>query len=109
MKFLCICQYGHSRSVAMARMLHGMGHEAVAVGYGTAVSAFRPLGEWADNILVVDMQYGLPFMAMGLSHKTTPFPLGPDIWSNPYHSDLQKKCVELFELMKPHFCVKVSD
>lgn len=52
-KWLCLCQYGHSRSVALARLLHSRGIPAVAAGVWTGGSAIAVLSEWADVIAVL--------------------------------------------------------
>lgn len=94
MKALCICQYGHSRSVAMCRSLHAKGHEAVAVGYDTAPSAIRPLYEWADVVIFMANNFilraGLDMVE--LSQKGVICHVGPDVWSNPYHPELKQLC-----------------
>jgi hypothetical protein len=96
LRFLCICQYGHSRSVALARVLHGMGYEAIPIGYGTSPSSIDPLGEWADMILIVDRgAWFLVNSATQLKNKSHDFDVGPDRWVNPYHPELQT----IFEAM----------
>jgi hypothetical protein len=45
--YLCICQYGHCRSVALARVLHGYHINAVAMGAGiVSVALFVVLILW---------------------------------------------------------------
>ena len=84
--FLCVCQYGHSRSVALTRVLHGRGYHAVAVGVGTAGTAFPVLCGFADTILLLDKQL-IPYVAPWAG-KVTLMDVGPDVWSNPYNADL---------------------
>jgi hypothetical protein len=88
MKFLCICQYGHSRSVALARRFHHRGIEAVACGAGTAKSAIEPLANWAETICILDHGFGLVVPKQFLFKITEYFIVGPDRWSNPYHPEL---------------------
>lgn len=87
MKYLCICQYGHSRSVALARLLHGMGQGAVAIGWSTNGGAITPLCEWADRILIVD-GHALAHVPINHRHKAVDFQVGPDRWVDPYHPEL---------------------
>lgn len=98
MKYLCICQYGHSRSVAMCRELHRRKLEAVACGYGTAPSAIAVLGEWADRILILASEYTIRLPELKhLQQKVIYVPIGPDKWSNPYHPELAEICKKWFE------------
>lgn len=87
-KFLCICQYGHSRSVALCRVLHGKGIPAVAAGWATSGDAIEVLSAWADVIALMTPEGidQIPFEYRGkvVGH----FNIGPDKWSNPYNQDL---------------------
>jgi len=87
MKFLCICQYGHSRSVALARVLHGRGHQAVPVGAGTSPAAIPLLADWADHIVIVQPQF-LSAVPAAYHKRTKLFDVGRDRWSNPYNTEL---------------------
>lgn len=87
MKHLCICAYGHSRSVALTRVLHARGHEAVAVGHLTSPDALRALSAWADKILTLETSF-LWFVPEHFRMKIVDFHVGPDRWSNPYHPEL---------------------
>jgi hypothetical protein len=87
-KFLCLCQYGHSRSVACCRVLQARGHEAVAVGFGTARSAIPLLAEWADVIVLMEASYA-KYVPVSALPKSVTFDVGPDRWSNPYNEELQ--------------------
>ena len=59
MKFLCVCQDGNVRSVAMAYQLHNKhGHEAVPVGWKRLSKASLDLFcEWADRIVIMQAEY----------------------------------------------------
>lgn len=93
MKFLCICQYGHSRSAGLVRSLHAKKQEAVAAGYATSPSALAVLGEWADVIVICSVEYKLRRPELQhLQSKVVYFPIGPDKWSNPYHHELKAIC-----------------
>jgi hypothetical protein len=88
MKWLCICQYGHSRSVALTRVLHGKQVGAVAVGYATNGGALALLAAWADVIAVMQPEYS-QYVPEEFRHKiTNHFDVGPDRWSNPYNQEL---------------------
>lgn len=91
MKFLCICNCGHSRSVAMCRSLHHKGHEAVPAGYGTASSAIPMLANWADFVVLMEPGFAdaVPFYCRD---KIAVNDVGPDVWSNPYNPDLRALC-----------------
>lgn len=92
MKFLCVCQYGHSRSVCLSRVLHGMGHSAVATGWSTCGDAIIPLSEWADLILLV-CGHAVHRIPPGNRFKCVDMTVGPDRWQNPYSPEL----TELFQ------------
>lgn len=99
-KFLCICHYGHSRSVALCRVLHGMGINAVAAGTGTAGTAIDVLAGWADVIAVMvpEAKSKIP---TEFHSKIRDFSVGPDRWSNPYNQELLailKKKIEEFNV-----------
>lgn len=87
MKWLCLCQYGHSRSVALARRLHHRGIPAVAAGVGTGGDAIAALAEWADTIAVLEPHFAASVPAQH-RHKVVVFNVGRDRWSNPYHPEL---------------------
>jgi hypothetical protein len=84
-KFLCICHYGHSRSAALVRVLHGRRHEAVCAGAGTSPSVLPALVQWAD--VVVNM---VPNEIHLDTPKQVIIDIGRDQWSNPYNQELLK-------------------
>jgi len=94
LKYLCVCQYAHSRSVAMCRYLHGKGVEAVAAGAGTAPSVFGVLGAWADKIVVMEPDFARA-VPPEFRDKIVLVNVGPDRWSNPYNADLAALIVKL--------------
>lgn len=96
MKYLCICQWGHSRSVAMAKTLQEKyGQEAVACGVDGAESAIPVLGEWADYIFVMQPHF-MDWVPEALRHKVVVTDVGYDKWSNPYHPELLALCRNLY-------------
>lgn len=100
MKFLVICQYGHSRSVALKRSIDGIKpegtHAAVAIGWATSGDAIEVLAAWADRILVM---CGHAYEHIPEEHKSKIIDcqLGHDQWSNPYNQDLRLKCNQLLK------------
>lgn len=88
MNWLCICQYGHSRSVALTRVLHGKKIPAVAAGWTTSGNAIESLAEWADVIALMTPE-GLHTIPLAHRAKVVnDFDIGPDRWSNPYNQEL---------------------
>jgi hypothetical protein len=93
-KILTICKGGLIRSVALASVLrYKAGHDPIAYGVekGTP-ETMRMLCYWADRVVLMQAEYG-DFV---VQYYGTTFPLcvcdvGPDIWSNPLHPDLQTK------------------
>lgn len=95
-RFLCVCQYGHSRSVAMARALHAAGQDAIACGWQTAGSGLDHLCDWATDILVMDENYR-PKILPTQQHKVKVLHVGHDVWANPYHPELYALVCKLAE------------
>ncbi len=85
---LCVCQAGHSRSVALTRLLHSRGKEAIACGWHTSPSTLADLSCMADCIFVMQAKF-IEAIPTEYRHKVdTHFDVGPDRWSNPYHPEL---------------------
>ena len=84
---LCVCQYGHSRSVALAREFHKRAIPAVAVGVVTAGPAGEVLMREAAAICLLDyaLRGSIPG---GYGAKVDSFHVGPDRWVNPYNTEL---------------------
>lgn len=85
--YLCICQYGHSRSVALARVLHSFKQEAIAAGVGTSGAWLETLCHHADRILILETTF-LNYIPKLHQWKVMPFHVGPDRWVNPYNPEL---------------------
>ena len=97
MRALCVCHYGHSRSVALVRVLHGKGIEAVAAGAFTAGSQFlRAACEQATHIFVMEPHF-LEQIPHEERDKVVCLNVGPDKWSNPYNQELLALCEKLLE------------
>lgn len=88
MFFLCVCQYGHSRSVALCRALHARNMRAVAAGTATAGIALALLAEESQSIFLLDdsLRDKIP---KEYQHKIVSFHVGADRWVNPYHPELR--------------------
>jgi len=101
MKFLCICDGGNVRSVAMAQYikeLSGTGegfrgqdnliHEAIAIGEPhTGKETVKMMKVWADYI--IDVREYLPL----------------DLWHNPRHPELKEEVKKIWKQLeeKHHF------
>jgi hypothetical protein len=89
-KYLCICDYGQVRSVAMAWYIHGLNrtdgrinklrYEAIAIGSVTSSKkTMKMLKNWAD--VVIDVRKYIP----------------SDIYGTPTNEELQGKVKEIWE------------
>ena len=89
-KYLCICDYGQVRSVAMAWYIHGLNredgrikhlqYEAIAIGSVTSSKkTMKMLKNWADY--VIDVRKYIP----------------SDIYGSPTNELLQDKVREIWE------------
>lgn len=94
MNYLCVCQYGHSRSVAMVRALHHVKLPAVACGWMTAPQAMPTLCEWADVIVLMQESFRT-YIQDEWADKIVVCDVGHDRWSNPYHPELSALCRRL--------------
>jgi hypothetical protein len=94
MKFLCICEMGSVRSVAMAIALKESWQEALAAGWRTSKEGtLKMLCDWADAIIVMQADI-VPLLEgqMGKGgfdpRKLVIVDVGPDIYGSPVHSQL---------------------
>lgn len=101
LKVLCVCQYGHSRSIAACRAFHARGVPAVACGVGTAGSALAVNAEWADRICLMD-DYFVGAIPEPQRHKIVSLHVGPDRWVNPYHPELREMIEALIDERMPY-------
>jgi hypothetical protein len=92
-KYLCICDYGQVRSVAMVWYIHGLNreegrikhlqYEAIAIGSVTSSKkTMKMLKKWAD--VVIDVRKYIP----------------SDIYGSPTNEELQSKVKEIWENLK---------
>ena len=86
-RYLCVCQCGHSRSVALARVLHARRRQAVACGWQTAGDGLAHLVAWADVVCVLQSHFAEHIPAEQRP-KVVALDVGHDLWSNPYHPEL---------------------
>lgn len=100
LKVLCVCQYGHSRSVAACRAFHARGVPTVACGVATSGSALTVLAEWADRICVLDdaLSGAIP---LTYRDKIVSLHVGPDRWVNPYNAELREIIETLIDERMP--------
>lgn len=89
-KYLCICDYGQVRSVAMAWFIHGLNredgrirklqYEAIPIDSVTSSKqTMKMLRKWAD--VIIDIRKYIP----------------SDIYGNPNNDELQNKVREIWE------------
>ena len=101
MNFLCICEMGQNRSVALTRILHDAGHAAIALGWRTAdANAMAMLSQWAHHIVVVedDFKWKVP---SSFHDKVVSFNVGGDRWPSHIHP-------ELHNILKSHYVAWVA-
>ncbi len=85
--YLCVCRYGHSRSVALCRVLHAKGQQAIAVGWMTGHEWLPLLCNNANKILLLERK-DINLIPVEYREKVMEFHVGPDVWSNPYDKAL---------------------
>ena len=97
-KFLCICQGGNSRSVALSFVIkYGTKHEALAASWEkNSPETFKMLFEWADNIFVLQEKFRR-YVPVELWKKLLVLDVGEDRWCNGLHPELLKLCQYLLE------------
>lgn len=89
-RYLCICDYGQVRSVAMAWYIHGLNREdgrirnlkfeAIPVGSVTcSKKTMKYMKKWAD--VVIDVRKWIP----------------SDVYGNPNNDELMEKVREIWE------------
>jgi len=90
-KFLCVCAGGTVRSGALAWSLrYNFSQKRVfqASHDKSPDEDLRVLADWADYIIVLEKQFAPKFEKW--KDKIRVLDVGPDIWLNPLHKDLQK-------------------
>lgn len=97
LKCLCVCLRGNVRSVALAYLIKLIyGHEAIAVGIAETTEKTREmLYTWADQIFLLDDSLKIQDKILPeYWAKVTVIDVGPDIWFDPYHHELQHKLLK---------------
>lgn len=96
-RFLCICQGGNVRSVALAFLLKYMGEQdaIAASAEKNTEDTLTMLWDWADYVIVL-AENVLPFLpkAVTTGRKFVMVDVGPDRWGTALHP-------ELLGLLKP--------
>jgi predicted protein tyrosine phosphatase len=96
MKYLCVCQEGHSRSVALVREFHSRGIEALACGWRSSPNGLKHLCEWADKIFVLETAFKNKIPDEHKHKVVTTIDVGADKWVNPMHPELAKLVKTLY-------------
>ena len=86
---LCVCQWGHSRSVCLTRVLHEKGYQAVACGVSGCPEAIRELSRAASHIFLLQPHF-LDAIPYEERDKVIIVDVGPDRWVNPYNQELHQ-------------------
>lgn len=84
---LCVCQWGHSRSVCLTRVLHEKGLQAVACGVSGSPDAVTHLSQAAGTIFLLQPQF-IHHIPESERYKVVVLDVGPDRWVNPYNQEL---------------------
>lgn len=94
-KILTICEYGNSRSVALAWMLKEQhGKEAIAIGICcTSPETFAMMCAWADTIIVTVGHISHPILNV-FGGKVKVWDVGRDVYFLGYKEELIKKYQE---------------
>lgn len=93
MKALAVCEFGHVRSVTLARILRHHGHEALACGYADrfGTDTLLMLYDWADVVYPLD-RTAKAAMERRIGHELfrgcDDYMVGPDVWHYPDHPAL---------------------
>ena len=121
MKFLCLCNHGNVRSVALRTLIwrtngdkltgttpelikNFVKNEAIAMGaHSTTRETLEMLINWADKVIDLsdnDEQIN-PLLEELSGDKYIRYDIGPDIWGYSLHPDLQNKLKPLMKLLFP--------
>lgn len=84
---LCVCQWGHSRSVCLTRVLHEKGLQAVACGVSGSSEAVAYLAKEAGTIFLLQPHF-VTAIPESERYKVVLLDVGPDRWVNPYNQEL---------------------
>ncbi len=86
---LCVCAWGHSRSVCLTRVLHEKGYQAVACGCHSSPAALAAIAKEAEHIFILQGSM-LGSIPLDQQHKVIVVDVGPDRWVNPYNQELHQ-------------------
>jgi len=109
LKYLCVCNGAHVRSVTLARLLNKRGFEVLTCGVDSDFSddTIKMLFNWADKVYVLGGDSLAKLMKRNvLTNETsgkidhTTFNVGLDDWKVPQHPELLKllrdRCIQVF-------------
>lgn len=106
LKILSLCQWGLVRSVAVRRILiDELGADVIAAGIEkNDEETLKMLGDWADVIFIAAKNLAFsPNASVFDRNKIKLLNIGDDVWQNPRHKDLERKCKdELAEFVLHH-------
>ena len=91
LRILCVCQKGNVRSVGIARRLKDKRHyrNVIAIGAeNTEEATLAMLCDWAELILLAEPSLG-SLLPRGTEKVVDEFTIGPDVYNNPIHTELQ--------------------
>lgn len=95
-KFLCICEAGCVRSVAMAGALKMTGdQDAVAASWRwNSKETLAQLADWADYIILMQKWDPNSFLPERAHSKVRVVDVGPDNFGSAFHRDLFPRLVK---------------
>lgn len=92
MRWLCVCEGGNVRSVALAMALKDAGQDAIACGWRHAgPDTLRTLSGWADIVVVMQAVFAQKMEDVkGFDpRKLIILDVGPDVYGTPMHGGLR--------------------
>jgi predicted protein tyrosine phosphatase len=96
MRILVVCDAGEGRSVAMATVLHEMGHEAIACSYKNlyedGLSGDLYLIRWSEMIFRMDELASVAGEKEFKQYNQRNAWIGRDEWANPCVPELVELC-----------------
>jgi len=97
-RFLCVCEGGNCRSVALALMLKATKqHDAIACSWkDISEQTFHMLAAWADAIIVMEA-YMAEKIPEPWQDKLNILDVGVDVWANPFNQELWAKIGDLLK------------
>ena len=100
MKFLCVCEGGNVRSVALASILkmHGQQDAIAASARWNSVDTLTMLWQWADHVIVMAAEiFALLPPELSRQTKVSLVDVGPDVYGAAFHPALQGMLVPIVQ------------